>query len=63
MDLVKYLGKDVIIKYKSGDEIKGFVEMYTDENNDPDGKPNIGVRSFDGIYLFYEDDIENIELV
>ena len=56
-------GKNIKLTNTMNNVFVGFVENYTDRLNDPEEKDNIVLRINHKPYIFYEDEIKNIEIL
>lgn len=62
-NLRKYWGKNVSLLDIDDDEWTGFVEGYTDSNNNPEEEESIDIRVDNSLIVFFPDEIKSIEIL
>lgn len=62
-NLRKYWGKSVRLLDVDDDEWIGFVEGYTDSNNNPEEEESIDIRVDNSLIVFFPDEIKSIEIL
>ena len=62
-NLKKYWGKNIRLIDIDNGEWRGFVEGYTDSNNNPEEEESIDVRIGHSLYIFFPCDIKDIEIL
>lgn len=62
-NLRKYWGKSVKLLDIDDDEWIGFVEGYTDSNNNPEEEESIDLRVDNSLIIFFPDEIKSIEIL
>ena len=62
-NLRKYWGKNVSLLDIDDDEWIGFVEGYTDSNNNPEEEESIDIRVDNSLIMFFPDEIKSIEVL
>lgn len=62
-NLRKYWGKNVSLLDIDDDEWIGFVEGYTDSNNNPEEEESIDIRVDNSLIVFFPDEIKSIEIL
>lgn len=62
-NLRKYWGKSVKLLDIDNDEWIGFVEGYTDCNNNPEEEESIDIRVDNSLIVFFPDEIKSIEIL
>lgn len=62
-NLRKYWGKSVKLLDIDDDEWIGFVEGYTDSNNNPEEEESIDLRVDNSLIMFFPDEIKSIEIL
>lgn len=61
--LRKYWGKRIkLVDIENGERI-GFVEGYTDSNNNPEEEESIDIRVGNSLFIFFPDEIKSIEIL
>lgn len=61
--LIDYWGKTIRLLDVDDEEWIGFVEGYTDSNNNPEGEESIDVRVGNHLILFFPDEIKSIDVL
>lgn len=61
--LNEYWGKKVKILDDNHNEWTGFVEGYTDSNNNPEKEDSIDIRIDGSLYIFFDHEIKNITVL
>lgn len=59
--LINYWGKTIRLVDVDDGEWIGFVEGYTDSNNNPEGEESIDVRVGNRLIVFFSDEIKFID--
>lgn len=62
-NLRQYWGKSVKLLDIDDDEWIGFVEGYTDSNNNPEEEESIDIRVDNSLIIFFPDEIKSIEIL
>lgn len=63
MDIYKNIGQKIRVLAIGNVERRGFVEGYTDSNNNPEEEESIDNRIGHSVYCFFPCDIKDIEIL